>query len=44
MMRDHRVKAIKDFTSTAYQQFGMHLVILAAFLNDDDDPAISLWA
>jgi hypothetical protein len=44
MMKKHGIKAIKDFTSTAYKQFGMRLVILAAFVDDDGDPAISLWA
>jgi len=44
MLKKHGIKAIKDFTSTAYKQFGMRLVILAAFVDDDGDPAISLWA
>lgn len=42
MMKKHGINAIMDFTSMAYKQFGMRLVILAAYLDDDDDPAVSL--
>jgi len=43
MMKKYAVNAIKDFTSTAYNQFGMRLVILGAFVDDEGEPAISLW-
>jgi hypothetical protein len=44
MMKKHANNAMKDFTSLAYKQFGMRLVILGAFVDDEGEPAISLWA
>ena len=41
-MSKHGTKAIKEFTSTAYNQFGMRVVVLAAFLDDEGDPSMSL--
>jgi hypothetical protein len=42
MMGKHGTKAIRDFTSAAWRQFGMRVVVLAAYVNDED-PMISLW-
>ena len=35
-------KAIKDFTTAMYNQFGTHIVILEAFLDGEKQPAMSL--
>jgi hypothetical protein len=42
MMERRGTKAIKEFTSSAYNQFGMRVVVLAAFLGTDGEPLISL--
>jgi len=31
-----------EFTSSTHNQFGMHIVILAAFIDGDGDPAVTL--
>jgi len=33
---------MKDFTSAAYKEFGMRIVVLVAFLHDGK-PAVSMW-
>jgi hypothetical protein len=43
MMRRHGPKAIKDFTSLAYNEYGMRLVVLAAFIDEEGDPSMSLY-
>jgi len=42
MMSKNGTKAIKDFTSAAWRQFGMRVVVLAAYV-DDEDPSMLLW-
>jgi len=42
MMEKHGTKAIKEFTSLAYSQFGMHVVVLAAFTGSKGEPSIIL--
>jgi hypothetical protein len=42
MMARSGPKAVKEFTSSAYKQFGMRVVILAAFADGDGDPAMTL--
>ena len=42
MMRKHGPRAIKEFTSVAFRQFGIRVVVLAAFM-DSRDPSILLW-
>jgi hypothetical protein len=42
MMLKSGPKAIKEFTSAAYNQFGVRLVILATFLDGEGHPSISL--
>jgi len=42
MMRKNGTRVIKDFTSAVWRQFGMRVVVLAAFV-DDEDPSMSLW-
>jgi len=42
MMDKHGMQAIKDFTSAAYNKFGMHVVVFAVFLHEGK-PAISMW-
>jgi len=42
MMAKRGPKAIKEFTSSAYKQFGMRVVVLASFLDDGGRPAITL--
>ena len=33
---------MREFTSAAYNQFGMRVLILGAYLDDKEDPAITL--
>jgi hypothetical protein len=42
MMAKRGPKAIKEFTSSAYNQFGIRVVVLAAYIDDEGDPSISL--
>jgi hypothetical protein len=43
MMSKRGPRAIKEFTSSSYNQFGMRVVVLAAFMDSDGDPSITLW-
>jgi hypothetical protein len=42
MMKKHGPKAMKEFTSVVFRQFGMRVVVLAAYMNDGE-PAVSMW-
>ncbi|KAN0121378.1 hypothetical protein V8E52_003274 [Russula decolorans] len=42
MMSKHGPRAIKEFTSSAYKQFGMHVVVLAAFMDGEGDSSATL--
>lgn len=35
-------KAIKEFTSGVYNQFGMRVVVLAAYVDAEGDPATTM--
>jgi hypothetical protein len=43
MMTKSGTKAVKEFSSAAYNQFGMRVVVLAAFVNEKNEPLVSLW-
>jgi hypothetical protein len=43
IMTKSGTKAIKEFSSVAYNQFGMRVVVLAAFLNEKNEPLFLLW-
>jgi hypothetical protein len=43
MMAKHGSKFVRDFTSTAYSQFGMRIVVLAAYVDGEGDNAMLLW-
>jgi hypothetical protein len=42
MMIKHGPKAIKDFTSSSYNQLGMRVVVLAAYIDGEGDPSMTL--
>jgi len=42
MMEKHGTKAVKEFTSSAYSQFGMHIMVLAAFTGSEGEPSMTL--
>jgi hypothetical protein len=42
MMSKHGPKAIKEFASSAYNQFGMRVVVLAAFEDVEGEPSMTL--
>ena len=43
MMKNHGTDALKEFTRTMFNQFGMRIVILGAHIDHhDDDVAVSL--
>ena len=33
---------MREFTSAAYNQFGMRVLILGAYMDDEGDPSITL--
>jgi hypothetical protein len=43
MMTKSGTKAIKEFSSMAYNQFGMCIVVLAAYVNEKNEPLVLLW-
>jgi hypothetical protein len=43
MMAKSGPKAIKEFSSLAYKQFGMRVVVLAAYIDAEGDPSMTLW-
>jgi hypothetical protein len=43
MMEKNGPKAIKEFTSLVHREFGMRIVVLAAFVDGDGDPSMTLW-
>ena len=42
MMKKHGPRAIREFTLSSYKQFGMHVVILAAYVDDKEDLTMAL--
>lgn len=42
MMTKSGTKAIKEFSSAAYNQFGMRVVVLAAYVNEKNESLVSL--
>lgn len=43
MMAKHGTKAVKDFTSNVYKEYGMRIVVLAAYVDTEGEHAMSLW-
>ena len=42
MMRKHGAKAVKEFVSASFSQFGMRVVVLAAYMDTEEVPEISV--
>jgi len=42
MMFKHGPEAVREFTSLVYKQFGMRVIVLAAFLNRGGNPSMTL--
>lgn len=42
MMAKQGPRAVKEFASSAYNQFGMRVVVLAAFVDGEGDPSVAL--
>jgi hypothetical protein len=42
-MAKHGKRTMKEFSSAVHNQFGMRIVILAAYVDEDGDSAITLW-
>jgi hypothetical protein len=42
MMSKKGPKAVKEFASAAYKQFGMRVIVLAAYVDSEGDPSITL--
>ena len=42
MMTKSGTKAIKEFSSAAYNQFGMRVVVLTAYVNEKNESLVSL--
>ncbi|KAF8486612.1 hypothetical protein F5888DRAFT_1640084 [Russula emetica] len=43
MMAKHRPRAMREFTSSVYHQFGMRIVVLAAYIDADGDSSMTLF-
>jgi hypothetical protein len=43
MMAKHGTGAVKDFTSRVYGEFGMRIVILAAYVDTEGEHTMALW-
>jgi hypothetical protein len=43
MMAKSGPRAVKEFASAAYSQFGMRVVVLAAYIDKEGDPATAMW-
>ena len=37
------LRAIKEFTLSAYSQFGMQVVVLASYMDENQGPLVALW-
>ena len=42
-MAKNRPRAVREFNPAVNKQFGMHTVVLAAFVNADGNPSYMLW-
>jgi hypothetical protein len=42
MMRKHGAKAMREFASASFNQFGMHVVILAAYMDTEEDAEVAV--
>ena len=42
MMAKNGPRVVREFTSAVNKQFGMHTVVLAAFVDADGDPSYTL--
>jgi hypothetical protein len=42
MMKKNGPRAVREFTASAYKQFGMRIVVLAAYLDVEGDPTMAL--
>jgi hypothetical protein len=42
MMAKSGPRAIKEFTSSAYSQFEMRVVVLASFMDEEQGPSVAL--
>lgn len=42
MMAKKGPRAVREFTSAAYKQFGMRVVVLAAFVDREGDASVTL--
>ena len=36
-------RAVKEFTLSAFNQFGMRVVVLAAYLDSEGESSMALW-
>jgi hypothetical protein len=41
-MRKHGAKAVKEFALASFNQFGMHVIVLAAYMDTEEDPLITV--
>jgi hypothetical protein len=42
MMKKHRPRAMKEFMSVVFRQFGLQVIVLATFM-DGREPSFSMW-
>jgi hypothetical protein len=43
MLKKHGAQAIREFTSLAYNQMGMRVLVLGAYVDSEGLPAMGLW-
>ena len=42
MMRKHGAKAVREFASASFKQFGMRVVVLAAYMDAEEDAEVAV--
>ena len=42
MMKKHGAKAVEEFASESFRQFGMRVVVLAAYMDPEEKPEVAM--
>jgi hypothetical protein len=42
MMRKHGAKAMREFASASFNQFGMRIVVLTAYMDTEEDAEVAV--
>ena len=42
MMKKHGAKAVEEFASESFRQFGMHVIVLTAYMDPEEKPEVAM--